>query len=46
MERGVQLGHYRLGPFVIMANHVHLLRLLQSLKGYTDRRTVLPEGIL
>src|SRR5215831_21226085 len=45
MERGVQLGHYRLGPFVIMANHVHLLllplieppRFLQSLKGYTAR---------
>src|ERR1700689_2426419 len=23
--RGENLGHYRLGPFVIMANHVHLL---------------------
>ena len=41
--RGVELGYYRLGPFVVMANHVHVLllplksvsRLLQSLKGYT-----------
>ena len=43
--RGVELGHYQLGAFVIMANHVHVLllplvdpsRLLQSLKGYTAR---------
>jgi hypothetical protein len=43
--QGVHLGHYRLGPFAIMANHVHVLRLpkippsrlLQSLKGHTAR---------
>jgi putative transposase len=43
--RGENLGHYRLGPFVIMANHVHLLLLplvspsllLKSLKGVTAR---------
>jgi REP element-mobilizing transposase RayT len=43
---GARLGHYRLGPFVIMANHVHVLllplvppsRLLKSLKGFTARQ--------
>lgn len=43
--RGVELGQYRLGPFVVMANHVHVLllpmvepsRLLRSLKGFTAR---------
>src|SRR5216684_1918386 len=38
--KGVELGHYRLGPFVVMPNHVHVLllpsvppsRLLKSLK--------------
>jgi hypothetical protein len=43
--RGEHLGHYRLGPFVIMANHVHVLLLpstspsllLKSLKGATAR---------
>ena len=41
--RGIELGHYQLGAFAIMANHVHVLllpqvppsRLLKSLKGYT-----------
>ena len=41
--RGAELGHYQLGAFAIMANHVHALvlpwvppsRLLKSLKGYT-----------
>ena len=41
--RGDELGHYQLGAFAIMANHVHVLllprvppsRLLKSLKGYT-----------
>jgi putative transposase len=45
LERGVQLGHYELGAYVIMANHVHVLmlpkvplpRLMQSLKGTTAR---------
>ena len=44
-HRGVLLGHYDLGAYVIMPNHVHLLilpkispsRLLQSLKGSTGR---------
>ena len=39
--RGAELGHYQLGAFAIMANHVHVLllprippsRLLKSLKG-------------
>jgi putative transposase len=43
---GARLGHYRLGPFVVMANHVHVLlfplvppsRLLKSLKGFTARQ--------
>jgi REP element-mobilizing transposase RayT len=42
---GVNLGHYELGPFVIMANHVHVLlrplvappQLLKALKGSTAR---------
>jgi len=46
LGRGVQLCHYDLGPYVIMANHVHVLllpkvwpsRLLQSLKGATARQ--------
>ena len=46
LRKGVELGHYELGSFVIMANHVHVLllpkiapsQLLKSLKGYTARR--------
>jgi REP element-mobilizing transposase RayT len=42
---GVDLGHYELAAYVVMANHVHLLlrplitpdRLLKSLKGATAR---------
>lgn len=45
LQKGVALGHYELGAFVIMANHVHALllpriapsRLLQSLKGFSAR---------
>jgi putative transposase len=45
LHKGVALGHYDLGAFVIMSNHVHVLlrpliapsRLLQSLKGFTAR---------
>jgi putative transposase len=45
IHKGVELGHYDLGAFVIMANHVHLLirpkirpdRLLKSLKGASAR---------
>ena len=41
--RGIELGHYQLGAFAVMANHVHVLllpsiplaRLLKSLKGST-----------
>jgi putative transposase len=41
LHHGVSLGHYELGAWVLMANHVHVLllpmispsRLLQSLKG-------------
>jgi REP element-mobilizing transposase RayT len=43
LYRGAELGHYQLGAFAIMANHVHCLlrplippsRLMKSLKGYT-----------
>jgi putative transposase len=45
LHRGAELGHYELGSFVIMANHVHALllpkvpvsQLMKSLKGYTAR---------
>jgi REP element-mobilizing transposase RayT len=45
LYRGVDLGHYQLGPFVVMSNHVHVLllpktdpsRLLKSIKGWTAR---------
>jgi putative transposase len=45
LYRGSDLGHYELGLFVIMPNHVHVLlrplvspsRLLKSLKGSTAR---------
>jgi len=45
IHKGVELGHYELGAYVVMANHVHLLirpkiatdRLLKSLKGATAR---------
>jgi len=45
LRKGAELGHYKLGPFVIMANHVHVLmlplmsasRVLRLLKGGTAR---------
>src|SRR5258708_15555399 len=45
LHRGALLGHYQLGAFVIMSNHVHVLllprispsRLMQSLKGASAR---------
>ncbi len=45
IHKGVDLGHYKLGAWVVMANHVHLLiepavapeRLMRSLKGTTAR---------
>jgi REP element-mobilizing transposase RayT len=45
LRRGVELGHYDLGAYSILTNHVHVLllpkvspsRLLQSLKGATAR---------
>jgi putative transposase len=45
LHRGVQIGHYELGAYLIMPNHVHVLllpkispsRLMQSLKGVTAR---------
>ncbi len=45
VHKGAGLGHYELGAYVVMANHVHLLirpliapdRLLKSLKGATAR---------
>ena len=46
LQRGGLLGHYDLGAYVILPNHVHVLllpkiapsRLLQSLKGSTARQ--------
>jgi REP element-mobilizing transposase RayT len=45
LRRGVELGHYRLRAWVLMANHVHVLllplvsppRLLRALKGAMAR---------
>jgi len=45
IRKGVELGHYQLGAYVVMANHVHLLirsaiapgLLMKSLKGATAR---------
>lgn len=45
LHKGAALGHYELGAFVVMANHVHALllpriapsRLLQTLKGFSAR---------
>jgi putative transposase len=45
LHRGVTLGHYDLGAYVVMSNHVHALvlpkvapsKLMQSLKGATAR---------
>ena len=45
ISKGVELGHYELDAYVVMANHVHLLirpaiapdLLLKSLKGTTAR---------
>src|SRR5258707_6372260 len=45
LRRGVLLGHYELGAYVVMSNHVHVLllprvspsKLLQSLNGATAR---------
>ena len=45
IRKGVDLGHYKLHAYVVMANHVHLLiqptiapdRLLRSLEGSTAR---------
>jgi putative transposase len=44
---GVERGHYQLGAFAIMANHVHALllplqapsRIMKSLKGYTAHQS-------
>ena len=52
LRRGVRLGHYELGAYAILANHVHVLllpkipppRLLQSLKGATARQANLLLG--
>jgi REP-associated tyrosine transposase len=45
LHRGVEMGHYELGAYVIMSNHVHVLmlpkispsKLMQLLKGVTAR---------
>ena len=45
LVRGETLGHYELGPYVVMANHVHVIllpripvvRLLRAIKGFTAR---------
>jgi REP element-mobilizing transposase RayT len=45
LREGVRLGHFELGPWVIMSNHVHVLllprvpvpRLMRAIKGVTGR---------
>ena len=45
IRKGVELGHYELGAYVVMANHVHLMirpsiapdLLLKSIKGTSAR---------
>jgi REP element-mobilizing transposase RayT len=45
LHKGVEMVHYDLGAFVVMANHVHALlmpridpgRMMKSLKGFTAR---------
>jgi REP element-mobilizing transposase RayT len=52
LRRGVELGHYELGAYSVLANHVHVLllpkvppsRLLQALKGATARAANLVLG--
>ncbi|HUI53698.1 MAG TPA: transposase [Bryobacteraceae bacterium] len=52
LRRGVSLGHYDLGAYAVLSNHVHVLllpkiapsRLLQSLKGATARQANLILG--
>jgi REP element-mobilizing transposase RayT len=52
LHRGEALGHFELGAYVAMANHVHLLvlpkvpasRLMRSLKGATAREANLILG--
>ena len=47
LNYGVSLGNYDLGPYVVMANHVHLLllpkiplpKIMRSLKGATARQS-------
>jgi hypothetical protein len=43
LQHGVELGHYELGAWVVMVNHVHVLvlpkippsQIMKSLKGFT-----------
>jgi REP element-mobilizing transposase RayT len=52
LDYGVELGHYELASYVIMANHVHTLllpkvevsKLMKSLKGFTAREANLLLG--
>ena len=52
LRTGVDLGHFELGAYVVMGNHVHALlrpliaaeRLMQSMKGSTARRANLVLG--
>jgi len=52
LHHGEKLGHYELGPFVIMADHVHALllpkidasKLMGSLRGFTAREANLLLG--
>jgi REP element-mobilizing transposase RayT len=45
IHKGIELGHFELGAYVVMANHVHLLvlpriapdRMMKSMKGPTAR---------
>ena len=52
LQHGARLGHYELGAYAVLSNHVHVLllpkispsRLLQSLKGATARQANLILG--
>ena len=47
LSKGAELGHYELGPYVVMANHVHVLllprvavsRIMHGSKGVTARES-------
>jgi REP element-mobilizing transposase RayT len=53
LDTGVALGHYELGPWVVMSNHVHALmlprlsvpRMLKGVKSFTARQANIILGL-